>query len=48
MSVNERWSYGMAAMKYNVQPNQMPPPGAAYTNGEMYSKFRKAGATGSY
>ena len=39
MNVSQRWAYGMKNMKYNVTPTQMPPPGAAYTNGTMYKKF---------
>lgn len=39
-NVGERWQYGMQNMGYNVTPSQMPNPGAGYTNGTMFKKFR--------
>ncbi len=47
MDVRQRWAYGMKNMGYNVTPSQMPHPGATYTNGMMYMKFRKAGEGGN-
>ncbi len=47
-NVGERWQYGMGGMGYNVIPSQMPNPGKPYTDGTMYSKFRKAGGGGKW
>lgn len=40
MDVSQRWAYGMKNMGHKVTPSQMPFPGATYTNGVMYLKFR--------
>ena len=40
MDVSQRWAYGMQGMGHKVFPSQMPLPGATYTNGTMYLKFR--------
>ena len=48
MNVGQRWSYGMGNMGYGVKPANMPNPGAGYTNGTMYRKFRRTGAGGSW
>ncbi|MES1226827.1 MAG: hypothetical protein ABUT20_65745, partial [Bacteroidota bacterium] len=38
--VSQRWAYGMQGMGYKVNQSQMPLPGATYSNGTMYLKFR--------
>jgi len=48
MNVGERWQYGMGGMGYNVAPAQMPGAGRGYTDGTMYSKFRKSGASAKW
>jgi len=39
-NAENRWAYGMQGMGYKVNPGRMPWPGASYTDGTMYQKFR--------
>ena len=49
MDVKQRWAYVMKGMGYNsAVPSQMPFPGATYSNGQMYIKYRKAGGGGTW